>query len=167
MTKSFAILTTGFAMAVLSATAVKADEFYRESLRDLPGVYVVVEPSRAAQEAGIDSTLIKTRVELFLRHHGIPLLSRQALIESKSAPMLHVKVDAGSGAIVIWVANVLFYQNVLTIPAPQEPVLAATWFGVGGFGVARRDRVVAEAWEAVGEQLEEFANDWLSANASR
>lgn len=166
MKRAFAVLIPCITAVLVASSGAKADGFYRESLRDLPGVYVIVEaPSPEARAAGIDTAAIRSRVEQYLTLHGVPVLTKQGMLETGSAPKLHVQISAGGRATqpILWVADIVLYQNVTTAAAIGS-VPAGTWLGLTGFGLTPPAELKRAVWSAVEGQLEEFTTDWIAAN---
>ncbi len=72
------------------AQAVSPEE--RESLRGLPGVYVIIESiGKDAQADGLKEEAIRTAVELILRSSGIRVLTESEWLETPAAPYLYVR----------------------------------------------------------------------------
>src|SRR5690349_16556496 len=71
------------------------NEYTRKTLAGLTGVYVSVEniPDEA-QHDGLDTTRIRTDVELKLRQAGITVLTRPEWLSTAAAPYLYVNVQA-------------------------------------------------------------------------
>src|SRR6266581_8572807 len=87
-------------LALLSATVVSRlvgqgdDENARKTLAGLTRIYVLIEniPDEA-QHDGLDTTQIRTDVELKLRQAGITVLMRQEWLSTAAAPYLYVNVQ--------------------------------------------------------------------------
>lgn len=144
----------------------------RNSLKDLPGVRVVVERFRsAAEQAGYDIRIFQTDVELKLRMAGIKVF------ESKDSrpPWLYLNVNtlhreidgqrAYSCELELFQVAYLRSQLRSDPESASENALAAstvwasTWAsGLLGFGS------VANARDAVKNLVDEFINDWLAVN---
>ena len=144
----------------------------RNSLKDLPGVSVVVEGfDSVAEQTGFDSRIFRTDVELKLRMAGIKVLE----IEDGLLPWLYLNVNTlhretvGQRAYNIQLE--LFQVAYLRSQLPSDPesasedvlpastVWASTWSsGMLGFGS------VASARDAVKDLVARFINDWLAVN---
>ena len=142
----------------------------RESLKDLPGVQVVVERFRShAEDAGFDKQTIQTDVELKLRMAGIKVA------EHHDWPLLYVNVNAlhrernRNGAYSI---SLELHQGVLLVSqvgsdprtsfeeALVSSRMEATTWGTGSLGVGGVDDVRT----AVKNSIDKFINDWLAVN---
>ena len=140
----------------------------QESLKDLPGVRVVVENfSNAAEAAGFDSQTFQTDVELKLRMAGIKVT------EDLDFPRLYLNVNAlhqERGKSHAYSISLELHQRVLlqsqlrsdSEESSKGPLLATIWStGSLGFGA------VAAARAAVKDLVDMFVNDWLAVNPLR
>ena len=144
----------------------------RDSLKDLPGVAVMVERFRTeAEQAGFDRRTFQTDVELKLRMTGIRVLET----EDHGSPLLYLNVNAMhsepnrrapySISLELIQDVVLQRQTPSTPEDSSEDVLekrttfATTWSSeVLGLGT------VANARDASKDLVDTFANDWLAVN---
>jgi hypothetical protein len=148
-----------------TSLALAGDMSERESLRELPGVEVVVggiPPD--LRSAGISEEQIRTSVELILRSSGIGILEKMDLVRAPSAPYLYVQlhgVKTNAGAYA-YSARVRLIQVVSLIHRADERAFAATWDNIdGGFvGSAQVKSIVGD----VETMVKHFANEFLTVN---
>ena len=140
------------------------------TLKDLPGVMVVVEDFRsAAGDAGFDSRTFQTDVELKLRLAGIKAA------EDADLPQLYLNVNTlhrersrndAYGVSLRLIQRVLLESQLHSDPEKSteealatSTTLATTWStGSLGFGS------VADVRAAVKDRVDMFINDWLEVN---
>ena len=153
--KQLAIMTSAVALVCAAETAVATDE---ASLKGLRSLWIVVErfDSEMAQ-AGFSTRLFKTDAELKLRMAGIEVAPSE-----KSAPAsLYVNVQGlhnASRTKAAYSISVSLHQPVRVL-GNNAVVDASTWESSGvGFGSLSSVR------RNVKDVLDEFLNDWLSAN---
>lgn len=143
----------------------------RDSLKNLPGVGVVVEDFRSvAEDAGFDRQAFQTDVELKLRMAGIHVMETGGAL-----PVLYVNVNVlhqKAGENRAFSINVAVIQEVvLRSQLCSDPerssgdalanstMNATTWsIGATGFGA------VADVRNTVKDLVDNFANDWLAVN---
>jgi hypothetical protein len=88
----------------------------RESLRDLPGVRVLIEAlPAAATRTGLTETHLQTTVMVRLRNAGVPILTAAAWRETPGTPLLYIQVQTvnSAGAYAYAIRVQLFQQVVL------------------------------------------------------
>jgi hypothetical protein len=77
MTKTLTRIFLALALAAPALSFASDDEYTRESLRGLHGVYVLVEDLRPeVEQAGLTVAMIRTDAELKLRLAGIRVLTQ-------------------------------------------------------------------------------------------
>src|SRR2546425_8239420 len=162
-------------LALLSATAVSPlvgqgdNEYTRKTLAGLTGVYVSVEniPDEA-QHDGLDTTRIRTDVELRLRQAGITVLTRQEWLSTAAAPYLYVNVQVikNPANFYAYSADVELRQRVTLVHNPATSILAATWSATGIIGTVGSRRV-GSLRENVRDLTDRFINAYLAANPKR
>ena len=144
----------------LEADAVLVGPLAASTLDGLSGVMVVVEKFREdALKARLSERTLQTDVELNLRIAGIRVLSREEWEASPRMPFLQVLVvPFDAGGVFIYATSIALYQTVL-LPGIAESQIGATWSVVAlGRGSNQDIR------QAVGNQVDEFMNAWLSVN---
>ena len=160
------------ALVLLSAAVVSPltgqgdNEYSRKTLAGLTGVYVSVEHiSDEAQRDGLDTTQIRTDVELKLRQAGITVLTQQEWLSTAAAPYLYVNVQAikNQAHMYAFSADVELRQRATLVRDPSMSVLATTWSATGIIGTVG-SQIVASVREDVRDLTDQFINAYLAAN---
>src|SRR2546426_1004036 len=136
-------------LALLSATLVSPlvgqedDEYTRKTLAGLT-MYVLVEhiPDEAERD-GLDTTQIRTDVELKLRQAGISVLTHEEWLSTAAAPYLYVNVQVfkNPANFYAYSANVELRQRVTLVHSPSTSALATTWSAHGTIGTVGSQKV--------------------------
>ena len=163
------------ALSLLSVGVVSSlvgqgdDEITRKTLAGLTGIYVSVEHiSDEAQRDGLDTTQIRTDVELKLRQAGIAVLTQQEWLSTAAAPYLYVNVQAikNPANVYAFSADVELRQRVTLVGNPSMSLLATTWSATGMIGTVGSQKV-ALVREDVRDLTDRFINAYLAANPKR
>ncbi|SLM46553.1 exported protein of unknown function [Nitrospira japonica] len=161
----YLVLLSAIVWSFTSGVAHGASSIQRESLRDLPGVTVVVEevPSDAQAE-GLSEELIRAAAERSLQSRGTRILTPVEQASSPSKPSLYVRV--GTYRIqsnqYVYVVTVALKQSVVLAHRPQRKMFASTWEqGVIGTPGANS---LGEATKVVEDLVSAFANDFQAVN---
>jgi hypothetical protein len=149
------------ALAVLVATAF-ADANRIESLAGIKALMVKIEPLDSAMQPYLTDAQLRTDVELRIRKAGIPVVSR---LEDSSQAYLYVAVSAFRSTttsefiydIEIWV------QQQATLDRNGLPALATTW----NAGYLGRAPTIGAMRSMLGDQVDQFLNDFLTANPKK
>ena len=117
---------------------------------------------------GLDTTQIRTDVELKLRQAGITVLTRQERLSTAAAPYLYVNVQAikSRANVYAFSANVELLQRVTLVRNPAMSIPATTWSAtciIGGVGSQK----VGSVREHVRDLTDQFINAYLAANPKR
>jgi hypothetical protein len=150
--------------------AALAAEYDRESLRGLPGIGVMLEDiGNEARAFGLDTTDVRTHVELALRQNGIRVLSTAELLAQRRMPFLYVNIavtryTANPNVITFDVAVQL--EQMVTIPTNSVSGLqpASTWQAHSHYGLTGPMHAREDVYSGLDTALEEFANDWLAVH---
>ena len=162
-------------LALLSATLVSPlvgqgdNEYTRKTLAGLTGLGVSVEDiPDEVQRDGLDTTQIRTDVELKLRQAGITVLTRQEWLSTAAAPYLYVNVQAikNPANLYAYSADVELRQRVTLVHNPAVSILATTWSATGIIGTVGSRRV-GLLRENVRDLTDRFINAYLAANPKR
>lgn len=144
----------------------------RRVLRDVSGLYLLVEQlSAAAEQDGLTQADLRCCVEPVLRHARIPLLPFDAAYESRS-PWLYVNVhalrvaDADAYAVS---AEVSVRDNVFLAReragGSSDPITAATW-SEQTLLWTRTGTLRKSACDAVASIVRRLADDYFAANTA-
>ena len=158
-----------YAAVVSPLTGQGDDEYSRKTLAGLTGIYVLVEHlSDEAQRDGLDTTQIRTDVELKLRQAGISVLTQQEWLATAAAPYLYVNVQVikNPAHVYAFSADVELRQRVTLVRNPSTLILAPTWSATGIIGTAGSQRL-ASVREDVRDLTDQFINAYLAANPKR
>jgi len=137
----------------------------RESLRDLPGVAVIIEEVPADAKAdGLSEDLIRAAAERSLQSRGMRILSPVEQANTPSQPSLYVRVSTykiQSGQYV-YVVTVALKQSVVLAHRPQRMMFASTWEEgvIGTPGVNN----LTQATKVVEDLVTVFSNDFQAVN---
>jgi len=135
----------------------------RVSLRNLPGVYLVVgQLSADLERDGLTTESLRTAAELRLRRAGIRVLTE----EQSNGNFLSVEVfelKKSDGEFYAYSINVEFYQPMRLDRDPSLRVMGTTWARrmVGLIGVNK----LPQMRDNVSEAVDTFSNDFLAENS--
>jgi len=148
-----------------SGLAYGSSSIQRESLRDLPGVTVVVEEIPAdAQADGLSEELIRTAAERSLQSRGTRILTPAEQATTPSKPSLYVRVSTYRTQTnqYVYVVTVALKQSVVLAHRPQRKMFASTWEqGVIGTPGANS---LGETTKVVEELVSTFVSDFQAVN---
>jgi hypothetical protein len=131
---SKAQLLTMFAVLLLVTVGVSAEhqwgaaDWMQPSLRDLPGVQVIV--NSRAEPAGLSNEKIREDISLRLIEAGIPVMTQEQRIASTGAEYLQVGIDVDkvAGDQYAYYVRTELRQIVLLARNPALRVHATTWW---------------------------------------
>ena len=149
----------------LSYKMVLADE--KDVLQGLQGVYVLVEPMRPeAEKYGLTRKDLQTDTELQLRQYGIKVLTEKERLSTPGGPCLYINVNVlieEDLPLVAAAIRIELQEYVLLLREPKRICFGAS--------IWSRDKLVRvgllkikELKESVKDLVNEFINDYLSAN---
>jgi len=142
----------------------------RESLKGLPGFYVLVENlSPDAERDGLTDAAIRTDVEQCLRRADIRVLasSEELFASSPAAPYLYVNVQAergqmGATSLYVYRIDVQLNQWVHSQVTGNE-ISGVTWHR-GSFGTMKQSNLPSVR-QIVTELVNQFISDFRVANS--
>jgi hypothetical protein len=136
-----------------------ADAGRTESLAGIKALMVKIEPLDSAMQPYLTDAQVRTDVELRIRKIGIPVVSR---VENASQAYLYVAVTAlRSTATTSFIFNIeLWVQQQATLDRNGTSALATTW----NTGYLGRAPTVDDIRRELGDRVDEFLNDYLTAN---
>jgi hypothetical protein len=149
-----------------SSLALGASSIQRESLRDLPGVALIVEEVPADAEAdGLSQELIRAAAERSLESRSLRILTPAEQANTPSKPSLYVRVGTYKiqPGLYVYVTTVALKQSVVLAHRPQRKMFASTWEQsvMGTPGVDN----LGEATTVVENLVAVFANDFQAVNS--
>ncbi len=139
----------------------------QKALVGLQGVRVsaeFVEPE--AERLGLTKAQIQTDVELRLRKAGVRIITEEEWLK-KPGGFLYVAVDTQfreDPPIVVYSIRVEFKELVRPTRG-GDTLLASTWLR-GGMGSVGKSKI-AMIRGALGDQVDQFINDYLAANPKK
>jgi hypothetical protein len=143
-------------------------EWSRATLAGIRGFYVTVDLNNKLLEAShgmLDSTQVRSDVELKLRSAGIRVLSESEWLKTAGMPGLGVAVDAlkqGDDPIYTYSIHVMVSQEVSLDRKPLVSEWTETW-STGSLGIAGSDNV-PKIRDFIKDQVDQFLNAYLAAN---
>lgn len=154
-----------------SPWAAAAPSERQKTLRGLPAVLVeVAPPGEAAGRTGGSEQAIREAVEARLRRHGLPIVGQEER-DARRLPTLYVRdlvLPHPSGITAYYVAVELWqFASVGAGTDAPRPYLP-TWSSLGYLGTVDDPTMLgARLREAVTEQVDQFVDAYLGANAGR
>lgn len=137
----------------------------RETLRDLTGVQVIVEPlPDETERAGLKAERLQHDIEGQLSHAGIRVLSEDERRNQPGFPFLYVGVTTvKSAATYSYAIDISLNQTVNLTRHPTIATFAPTWT-VQATGVVSESRLTAIA-DHVHDFIGRFIEDYRTMNA--
>jgi hypothetical protein len=168
--KRLAILGLGWWLWGASvAQSGTVEEFQRETLRDLPGVWVVVEQlAPELEHAGLTHAQLQHNIEDTLRRAGITVLTEAECWQTPGMPWLYVTVALLQASADTYAASIAatLYQEVQLTREPQRKTFGATWDSGVQLGAVERARLAAIQERTIG-LIDQFTADYQAVNAPR
>jgi hypothetical protein len=138
----------------------------RETLKDLPGVEVLVEPLQPElKQLGLTEAAIQADAERRLRTAGITIYASQTANPSPAKPYLYIHLNAlklARGEDFVVAVQVHVRQTVRSVVTGSQIVDAMTWDShniVAGAGARP-----AGVREEIGRSIERFTRDWAAVH---
>jgi len=141
------------------------DESSRESLKGLPGVFVVVDDVEpVVEKAGLTKTDIQSQVEQQLRLAGIAVLSREQWVTTPGGPFLHVSPFVVTSDDGVWpfYIEVSAMQRVALERSSVNIFFAPTW-SVATVGSVGSNRL-AQIKDIVKDYVDQFVKAFRAMN---
>ena len=157
------LLMLAWTAAALALTPQKREA---DTLRDLPGVFFVVEElSQDVQSDGLTTEQLRRDVELQLRESATHLMTEEEWERTPGKAFLYVRVSTlRSGPGYAFHLEIQLFQRVRLERYQQlAPVQVPTWAAQEEIGVIEAGRV-QEIRRYVLEQLKEFTQAYMSVN---
>jgi hypothetical protein len=160
-------LLAGLWCAALSARSHGlAADTQTETLRGLPGVWVVVEQvAPELEHAGVTQSAIQQDAETKLQHAGIRVLSREECWQTPGMPWLYLTVallQANESTYAATIGVTLNQEVQLTRPPPLK-AFGATWDAGVHIGAIEAARV-ASMRESVSSLVDRFIAAYRAVN---
>ncbi len=141
-------------------------EFQRETLRALPGVWVVIEqvgPELA--QAGVTQSALQHDTEEKIRAAGLRLLSQEECWGTPGMPWLYITVAVSKATATTYAATMAadLYQEVQLVRPPALKTFGVTWDAGVQVGTVNTDQV-ASLRQRVGTLVDQFVADYQAGN---
>jgi hypothetical protein len=148
------------------STSFAEADFQRETLRGLPGVWVVVEklPAELAQ-TGLTQGQVQTDAENRLRKAGIAILTQDECWQTPGMPWLYITVALLKASTTTYAATIgaVLNQEIILTRNPQIKAFGATWDAGVHLGAIGAESL-ATVRESVGSLVEQFITDYQAVN---
>jgi len=132
------------------------------SLRGITEVWLAVYPLRSDLAAVIDTSALRTKIELKLREHGIQVFGPG---DVGRLPTAGIGVDVNpvhSGTL--WAIHLeVSVQQMATVSRTHSVDLAVTWRG-GVTLLVDDDHVADRVLSGASDAIDQFLDAWLEAN---
>ncbi len=140
------------------------------NLVGVKGIYVAVEMlNENAKSAGLTEKQLKTDVELKLRLAGIKVNSEEEWKASKDGAFIYVNINSTEVYEIdhmIYSATIKLNQDVMLVRAPYTRVPGTTW-EESYTGIYPKSKFQEQARKTVKDYVDEFINDYLTANPKK
>ncbi len=154
----FLITAQFFLLGTLSASA---QEFGKDSLRQLPPFDVVIEqPSSVSESLGLTTTDLRTFTELRLRRNGIAIVPHTP--DSAGPAYFYVRVTPiCRPAVCAITTEVAMVQSVVL---PNGKRCMAKTYDIGNTGLEPMVTAKRGTMETLGDLVDRFSNLYLEVN---
>lgn len=150
-------------------------DFDRATLAGLNGVYPLLLFTFDGTMVGLNKTSLQTLLELRLRAAGIPVLTKDQMMEAPGYPELDLSIiiipDKTVGGTLRGYAYAVSLQLLQSISLRRNPeivhVEGSTWQTGMYVGTSATDDSASHIREMVTELVDRFANDYLTMNPRR
>ena len=151
--------------AIASSSFAEAD-FQRETLRGLPGVWVVVEKLPfELEQTGLTQGQVQVDTEDRLRKAGIAILTQEECWQTPGMPWLYITVALLKAGATTYAATTgaVLNQEILLTRTPQIKAFGATWDAGVHLGAIGADSLPTVR-DSVGSLVEKFIADYQAVN---
>jgi hypothetical protein len=162
-----AIIVAGLWLYSVAASNCLAEaDFQRETLRRLPGVWVVVEQLPAElEQTGLTQDQVQTDAEDRLRKAGITILTQEECWQTLGMPWLYITVALLKASPATYAATVgaVLNQEIVLTRNPQIKAFGSTWDAGVHLGAIGAESL-ATVRDSVGSLVDKFVADYQAAN---
>ena len=130
--------TRGFlvcaAVVILTIPDARSQPMGRQSLKDLPGVYLIVEElDEIIEENGLSRNEIESDVKKKLQKADIEILSEKEMQKTPGMPWLYVSIGSGTlnRNLLVYTINMELVQSVMLVRDAGILCNASTWKSSG------------------------------------
>jgi hypothetical protein len=167
MKNTVAVIIAGLWLGSITASHSFAEaDFQRETLRNLPGVWVVVEklPSELEQ-IGVTQGQVQTDAENRLRKAGIAILTQEECWQTPGMPWLYITVALLKASTTTYATTIgaVLNQEIMLTRNPQLKAFGATWDAGVHLGAISAESLPTVR-ESVGSLVEHFTADYQVVN---
>lgn len=154
-------------LLLLAWTAtVCADEFTRQSLKDMKGVRLLIE---VGQDSGLKEVTLQEEIAQRLTGAGLRLLDHDTWLATSGGQYLYVNVDAlcpSTAAVCAYAIRVELRQDVLLARTPALKVHGATTWGSTRVGIAPTAAAGDRIRPSIDDLIDEFITDYQAVNTA-
>jgi hypothetical protein len=142
-------------------------EYTRETLRDLQGVFILVETIKSDAEAdGLSVTELQSGVESKLAQAGIKTLTHDEWRSTPGHPWLYISINTIKFlASYFYSLDVQLKQEVSLTRSNSISTSSATW-ELGSLGMTLSSDLPSKIQEAVDRNIQHFVDDFATVNDS-
>ena len=146
------------ANAHITADAVLSTDHTRETLKDLTGVQVIVEPlPQEAEQDGLRSADVQEAIETQLQHAGIRVLTAEERRTEPGFPFLYVSITTvKTESIYSYALAISLNQTVHLTRHPTIATFASTWSAQASGAIS------ASHVGAIADHVQEFVGRFVS-----
>lgn len=164
--RRFVMIVIAAVMVSVAASRADVGQDRIDSLRGAGKIAVTVAViGDGAKAANVDTEQLKTWAEITLRKLGIPLQPIEKTKVGEAFLFVQVSINpAGTAGNLITIA--IEYDQPVKIAAVERPIMAITWLSSTS-ATRSATNSKSEVKDAVTENLERFANNYLAANETK
>lgn len=151
------------AILIPVSTAAQALRPDVESLRGITSVWLAIYPLRSDLAAVVDTSALRTKLELKLREHGIQVFGH-GNIGTLATAVIAVNINSVHSGMS-WAINAeINVQQTATVRRTNfVDAMAITWWG-GETSIVGDDYVASGVLSDATDAIDDFLNAWLQAN---